>query len=126
MEEITEFRMKDCFSLPRMGWKYFNSLGIEEYEPTYTYNDKYMRWFFRHAMKGGRVCAFNQYFKSEKICDGILKIISEVINVKGNKYDIIEANLNFENKNVIKLEKVYEIQFDHYKDEDVEEKKICQ
>ena len=43
MEEITGFSMKDCLSLPRLGWKYFNSLRTEEDEPIYTYNDKYMR-----------------------------------------------------------------------------------
>ena len=26
MEEITEFGMKNCLSLPGLGWKYFNSL----------------------------------------------------------------------------------------------------
>ena len=60
MEEITKFSMKDCISLPGLGWKYFNSLRTEEDEPIYTYNDKYMRWFVRQSIKGGRVCAFNQ------------------------------------------------------------------
>ena len=59
MEEITGFSMKDCLSLPGLGWKYFNSLKTEEDEPIYTYNDKYMRWFVRQSIKGGRVCAFN-------------------------------------------------------------------
>ena len=43
MEEITRFSLKDCLSLPGLGWKYFNSLRTEEDEPIYTYNDKYMR-----------------------------------------------------------------------------------
>ena len=47
MKEITGFGMKDCLSLPGLGWKYFNSLRTEEDEPIYTYNDKYMRWFVR-------------------------------------------------------------------------------
>ena len=47
MEEITGFSMKDCLSLPGLGWKYFNSLRTEEHEPIYTYDDKYMRWFVR-------------------------------------------------------------------------------
>ena len=59
-EEITRFSMKDCLSLPGLGWKHFNSLRTEEDEPKYTYNDKYMRWFVRQSIKGGRVCAFNQ------------------------------------------------------------------
>ena len=90
--------MQDCLSLPGLGRKYFNSLRTEEDEPIYTYNDKYMRWFVRRSTKRGRVCAFNQYYKSEKICDDILKIISEKINVEGNFYDIIEAYLNFKNQ----------------------------
>ena len=63
MVEITGFSMEDCLSLPGLGWKYFNSLRTEEDEPIYTYNDKYMRWFVRQSIKGGRVCAFNQYYK---------------------------------------------------------------
>ena len=43
MKEITGFSMKDCLSLPGLGWKYFNSLRTEEDEPIYTYDDKYMR-----------------------------------------------------------------------------------
>ena len=62
MEDITGFSMKDCLSLPGLGWKYFNSLRTEEDEPIYTYNDKYMRWFIRQSIKGGRACAFNQFY----------------------------------------------------------------
>ena len=97
IEEINGFGVKDCLSIPGLGWKYFNSLRSEEDEPKYTYNDKYMRWFVRQSIKRGRVCAFNQYCKS-KICDDFLKIISEELNVKGNIYDIIEAYLNCKNK----------------------------
>ena len=76
MEEITGFSMKDCLPLPALVWKYFNSLRTEEDEPIYTYIDKYMRWFVRQSIKGGRVCAFNQYYKS-KHCENILKIINK-------------------------------------------------
>ena len=65
MEEITEFGMKNSLTLPSLGWKYFNSLRDENDEPIYTYTDKYMRWFIRQSIKGGRCCAFNQYYKSE-------------------------------------------------------------
>ena len=47
IEEITRFSMKDCLSLPGLGWKYFNSLRTEEDEPIYTYNDKNMIWLVR-------------------------------------------------------------------------------
>ena len=93
MEETTGFSMKDCLSVPDLGWKYFNSLRTEEDEPIYTYNDKHLRWFVRQSIKGGRVCAVNQYFKS-KDCDDILKIISKELCVKGNIYNIFEEYLN--------------------------------
>ena len=90
MDEVTGFGMKDCFSIPGLGWKNFRSLRTEEDEPIYNYNDNYMRWFVRQPIKGRRVCSFNQYKKS-KICDDFLKMISEELNVNGNNYDIIEA-----------------------------------
>ena len=80
-----------------------------------------MRWFVRQTIKGGQVCAFNQYYKS-KICDDILKIISEELNVKRNIYDIVEAYLNYENKHFKIFEKEYENQFNDYRDEDEEQK----
>ena len=61
--------MKDCLSLPGLGWKGFNSLRTGEDEPMYTYNHKYVRGFVRQSIKGGRVCAFNQNYKSKKNCD---------------------------------------------------------
>ena len=65
-----------------------------------------MRWFVQQSIKGGRVCAFNQYYKSE-ICDDILKVLSEELNVKGNIYDIIEVYLNYKNKHFKIFEKEY-------------------
>ena len=121
MEEINGFSMKDCLSLPGLGWKYFNSLRTEEDEPIYTYNDKYMRWFVRQSIKGGRVCAFNQYYKS-KHCDDILKIINKELAVKGTVYDTIEAYVEYKNKHFKIFEKEYENQFDDYRDEDIDEK----
>ena len=120
MEEITGFSMKDCLSLPGLGWKYFNSLRTEEDEPIYTYNDKYMRWFNRQSIKGGRVCAFNQYYKSNHYND-IKRILSKELGVKGNIYDIIEEYLRYKKKYSDIFEKEYESQFNDYRDEDEEE-----
>ena len=106
MEEITGFSMKDCLSLPGLGWKFFNSLRTEEDEPIYTYNDKYMRWFVRQSIKDGRVCAFIQYYKS-KHCDDILKIINKELAVKGNAYDTIEAYMEYKNKHFKIFQKEY-------------------
>ena len=122
MEEITGFSMKDCLSVPSLALKYFNSLRTEEDEPIYTYNDKYMRWFVRQAAYGGRVCAFNQYYKS-KISDGILKIISEVLNVKGNVYDTIESYINLKNKHLKIIKDEYESKFNDHRDIKEEEMK---
>ena len=97
MEELTKVSMKDCLSLPGLGWKYFISLRTEEDEPIYTYNDKYMRWFVRQAIKGGRVCAFNQYYKSKHF-DDIKKSLSKQLGVKGNNYEIIEEHLEYKKK----------------------------
>ena len=83
LQEITGFSMKDCLSLPGLGFKYFNSLRTDRDEPLYTYKDKFTRWFAREAAYGGRVCAFKQYYKSN-ICDAILKIISKDLDVKRN------------------------------------------
>ena len=121
MEEITGFSLTDCLTLPGLGWKNFNSLRTEEDEHLYTYNDKYMRWFVRQSIKGGRVCAFNQYSES-KICGDILKIISEQLNIKGIIYDKKEAYLNYKNELFKIFEKEYEDQFNDYRQENEDEK----
>ena len=48
-----------------------------------------MRWFVRQSIKGGRVCAFNQYYKSNHYND-IMRILSKELGVKGNIYEIVE------------------------------------
>ena len=68
MVEITGFSMKDCLLAPGIGWKFFNCMRDENDEPKYTYNDKDLRLFVRQSIKRGRVCSFNQYYRS-KICD---------------------------------------------------------
>ena len=65
MEDITGFSMKDCLSLPGLGWNYFNSLRTERDESMFTYKDKYMRRFVRESIETGRVCAFNQHYKKK-------------------------------------------------------------
>ena len=120
MEEITGFSLKDCFSLPGLGWKNYNRLRTEEDEPTYTYNDKYMRWFVCQSIKGRRLSAFNQYYKSS-ICD-TLQIISMELAVKGNIYDKIEEYLKYKKKHYEIFEKEYENKFNDYRDQDLEEK----
>ena len=120
LEEITGFSMKDCLSAPGLGWKYFNSMRDENDEPIYTYNDKYMRLFVRQSIKEGRVCAFNQYYKS-KTCDEVLKIISEDLNVKGSVYDKIEAYMEYKTEHLKIFREEYESKFSDYRDIDEEE-----
>ena len=49
------FGLKSCLFFSGLRWKYFNSLGTEEGEPINLFDDKYMRWFVRQCIKGGRV-----------------------------------------------------------------------
>ena len=79
-----------------------------------------MRWFVRLSIKGGRVFAFNQYYKS-KVCDEVLKILSEELNVKGKVYDIIEAYMNYKNEHLKIIKAEYESNFNDYRDIDEEE-----
>ena len=88
--------------------EYFISLGTEEDEPIYSYNDKYIKWFVRQSVKRGRVSSSKQYCKS-KICDDILKIIPEELNVKGNIYDIVELYFNYKNNSLNYSEKNMDI-----------------
>ena len=81
-----------------------------------------MRWFVRQSKKGGRVCAFNQFYKS-KHCDDILKIINKELAVKGTVYDTIEAYMEYKNKHSKIFRKEYEDQFNDYRDENLQEKK---
>ena len=81
-----------------------------------------MRWFVRQSVKGGRVCAFNQYYKSNH-CDDILKIINEELAVKGTVYDTIKAYMEYKNKHFKIFEKEYESQFEDYRHENEDEKK---
>ena len=80
-----------------------------------------MRWFVRQSIKGGRLCAFNQYYESKK-CDDILKIISKELDAKGNIYDNSEAYINYKNKHLKRFEKENESKFNEYRNEDLEQK----
>ena len=112
--------MEDCLSLPGLRWEDSISLRTDEYEAIYTYNDKYMRWFIRQSIKGDRVRGFNQYYES-KICDSVLKMLSEEIDVKGFIFDNTEAYLYYKNKHLESFEKENESKFNEYRIIDVDE-----
>ena len=120
MEDITGYSMKDCLSLPGLIWKNFNSIGTEEDEPIYTYDDKYRRWFVRQSIKGGRVCAFNQNYKSS-VYDDIINIISKELCVEGKIFDILEEYLRYKKKHYERFEKENKNQFNDYRHEIEEE-----
>ena len=85
--------MNDCLSLPGLGWKNFNSLRKEDDEPIHTYNEKYMQCFVWQSIKGGRVCAYDQFFHS-KSCDYILKCLSKEF-VSSTTYNTTEKFLKY-------------------------------
>ena len=60
MEELTGVGMKSSLTLPSLANKYFISLGDENYEPIYTYNDEFLSHFVRKSIKGGRCSALHQ------------------------------------------------------------------
>ena len=80
-----------------------------------------MRHFVRQAAYGGRVCSFNQYYKSIH-CNDILNIISKKLKFEGNTYEIIEAYMKYKNEHFKIFEKEYEDRFNDYRDENIEEK----
>ena len=125
MQEIRGFSMKDCLSAPGLGWKYFNSLRTEEDEPIYTYNDKYMRNFVRRSLKGGRVCALKQYYRS-KNSDEVLKILSRELIVEGNVYDIIGAYMKYKNDHSKINKEEYESKFNDYRNIDEKNGEVYQ
>ena len=97
MEGITGFGMKDCVSLPKLGWKNFKSLRKDEDEVIYTYDDNYMKRFLRQNIKGGRVCSYIQFF-NWKLCDKILNCVSEDLKVNGIVYEFIAKYVIYEKK----------------------------
>ena len=121
MDSITGFGMKNCLSLPSLGWKYYNCMRTEENEPIYSYTDKYMRHFVRQSIKGGKVGAFNQYFEST-ISDKIFKTIMEELNVQETKYEIIEKYAEYIKDIKLQYEKEYDSQFDDYRKINIKEK----
>ena len=95
MSSITGFRMKDCLSLPSLGWKHYMSSRTPSDETISSYADKYMRHFVRQSIKGGKVGAFNQPYESQ-ISNKVFETISDELKVIGNKYEIIEAYSKYE------------------------------
>ena len=63
---------------------------------------------------------YNQYYKL-KICDDILKCITEELNVKGNIHGIIEVFLEYTNENLKSSEKEHESKLTDYRDINVED-----
>ena len=117
MEELTEFGMKNSLTLPSLANKYFNSLRDENHEPIYTYYDPFMRNFVRKAIKGGRLNAFNQHYKSE-ISDEVFNIISKDLNVNddSNDYEVLQKCFEFLKEHEKQYAKELDLEYDDYRD----------
>ena len=57
---------------------------------TSLYTHIMVNWFVLQRIKGGQVCAYNQYFNSTA-CKNFLKSLSEELNVNGKNYDTFEG-----------------------------------
>ena len=91
----------------------------ENEEPIYTFNDKYMSYFVEQCITGGRVCAFNQYYKSI-ICGDILKTLSREIKFEGKVHYNIEAYMNYKRYHLKIIKEEYESSFIDFRDIDEE------
>ena len=69
-----------------------------------------MRHFVGQSIKGGRVCDFNQFYKS-KNCGDVLKVLSRELKVEGNVYDIIEAYIKYKNDHLKNIKEENENKF---------------
>ena len=79
---MSGFRIKDCLTEASLGWKCF---GIYNKDREFsTFNDKYVRDFFRKSIKGGREAALNRYFESNQ-CEEILNIIKKHLKTDDNE-----------------------------------------
>ena len=74
------FGKKECLSSPGLGWKFFNTIIVEDDEPIYIIFDNYMRWFVQQAVNGGRVNALNQCSYS-KLCNNKLGYLATRISI---------------------------------------------
>ena len=62
MQKMSGFGIKECFTEASLGWNCFGKfLKIREF---YTFNDKFVRKFFRESIRGGKVSALKRYFES--------------------------------------------------------------
>ena len=82
-----------------------------------------MRHFVRQSIEGGRVCTFNQYYKSN-ICKDILKIVSQKLKVEGNVYDMLDAYMKYKNEHLKVNKQEYKKFFYNYRDIDEGEEEI--
>ena len=123
MEKITGYEMKNSLTLPSLGWKNLTSLRDESDEPIYIYKDKFMRWFVRQCIKGGRCSSFVLYSKF-KIANNAFKATSRELNVKENICEVIEACVEYMCREKKTIEKEYDSSFDDYrKNNEKEEEK---
>ena len=74
MQKMSISGIEDCLTEASLGWKCFGT--YKEDREFYTFKDKYVRDIIRKSIKGGRVAAFNRYFKSNQ-CEEIPNTIQK-------------------------------------------------
>ena len=82
MQKMTGFGIKDCLTEASLGWKCFGTYNKDR--EFYTFNDKYVRYFIRKSIKGGRCVAFIRYFESNQ-CEEILNTIKKHLKINDNE-----------------------------------------
>ena len=91
--KLSGFGFKDCLTEASLGWKCFGTYNRDR--EFYTFNDKYVRDFFRKSLTGGRVGAFNRYFESNQ-CEEILITIKKHLKMNNNEIsNIIDEYLEY-------------------------------
>ena len=81
--------MQNCLTSPILANKFVNTLGDENDETVYTYNDDFLSHFVRKSNKCGRCGSFNQNYKSS-ISDEVFNVTSKELNVQGNICEVRE------------------------------------
>ena len=87
----------------------------------HTYNGEYMGHFVRKSMKSGRCAIYNQFYTSS-ISHDMFNIISQELNVKGNKCEILEKYFEYTIKQTKIRESEHDSQFRDHRDNDERER----
>ena len=85
MLKISGFVMKDSTTGTSLGWKCFERYNKNR--ELHTFTDKNVRDRIRRAIKGGRVCALNQYLESKQ-CEQMLHTVEKDLGMSDEEIEI--------------------------------------